>query len=160
MNKELLLSYGKRMHNAGYLREADGNLSVRCAAGASLYITSAGKNKGALRLFEIVEVGLHGKRSSGHEAPSSDLPIHLAIYRSCPKFGAVLHAHSPRAVRLAQSEGSGPELPCVEQPSQIPAHIAASRAVLLKNHGIYVAGKNLEEAWRLLEKIERPTAKT
>lgn len=148
------------MHEKGYVKESEGNLSVRCPGGRSFYITPTGFHKGELRAMDILEIGLHGKRSGGFREPSSDLEIHLSLYRTYPWVGAVLHAHSPRAVELAGSgtfSGSSPECPpIVSREEDIPDAISKAGSVLLKNHGIYAAGKNLKEAFERLERVENP----
>lgn len=153
--RELLITYGRLLHDKGYAKEAEGNLSIRAPGGFSIYITPTGFDKGELKLSSVVEVGLHGKRSGGYLDPSSDLEIHLGIYRLCPSVKAVLHTHSPRAVRLAQEGASLPGLPCVDGEEAIPKAVQTSGAALLKGHAVYIAGKDLEACFKKLEEIER-----
>lgn len=75
----------------------DGNLSARCSDGGVL-ITPSGVYKGDLEEDMLLEVDLEGRVLSGTGRPSSESPMHLALYRTRPEVGGVVHTHAPYSV--------------------------------------------------------------
>lgn len=63
-----------------------------------------------LRVDSMVVLTLDGKVVEGDLKPSSDTPTHLALYRSFPEIGGVVHTHSPHATGWAQANR---DIPCL-----------------------------------------------
>lgn len=63
-----------------------------------------------LKPEHLVIVDLDGRIVEGQYKPSSDVATHLALYRSFPKIGGVVHTHSRFATAWAQA---GREIPCL-----------------------------------------------
>ncbi len=150
-----------------------GNLSVRADNG-DIWITPAALDKGDLRPEQVVCVRTDGAAERAHR-PSSELPFHRAIYQARPDLGAIVHAHPvnlvafslvhqapdtkllPPVYRLCGEVGFAPyALPGSEQ---LGANIAQTFArgfscVILENHGVVTAGKNLREAFQRFEALE------
>src|SRR5882724_4803542 len=82
-----LVEYGRMLHAQGFVAATDGNLSVRLDAERVL-ITPTGFSKGMMRPQDMVVVDLHGKKLSGAYNPSSEIVMHLTIYRMRPDVGA------------------------------------------------------------------------
>jgi len=84
----------------GLIAGADGNLSVRIGP-ERLLVTPRGCLKGELEPEDLVEVGLDGRRLDGSREATTELDLHLRIYRCRPDCGAVVHAHPPAATGFA-----------------------------------------------------------
>ena len=87
----------RQIAQAGYVAANDGNLSARCSDGGVL-ITPSGVYKGDLEEDMPLEVDLEGRVLSGTGRPSSESPMHLALYRTRPEVGGVVHTHAPYSV--------------------------------------------------------------
>jgi L-fuculose-phosphate aldolase len=90
----------RRLWEAGLIAGADGNVSVRLTADRIL-VTPRGRLKADLAPEEMVEVSLDGAPLSGSQRATTELDLHLRIYRKSPGAGAVVHAHPPTATGFA-----------------------------------------------------------
>lgn len=166
---------GRQLAQAGYVAANDGNLSVRCPDGRIL-ITPTGVYKGELTEELLLELTPEGEvTGQGLLGPSSETPMHLALYAACPEIGAVVHTHSPHAVCMAaQGEnlirpltadavihlGRVPVLPYLplgtEKLAQEVAQVGqnGAKAVLLACHGAVTWGENLDQAWFRAQALE------
>jgi L-fuculose-phosphate aldolase len=163
---------GRRMYEKGFVAANDGNLSVRLDAG-SVLTTPTGVSKGFMTAESMVVVALDGRPLSDGK-PSSEIPMHLFIYRERPEVQAVVHAHPLHAtgfataglsledcvaaeiiltigsIPLAQyGTPSTPKLPDTLRP-----YIRHHDAFLLANHGAVTVGKDLWEAYYKMERLE------
>jgi L-fuculose-phosphate aldolase len=160
-----------RLFEAGLLRGTAGNLSAR--AGGLVAVTPTGVDYRRLEAGSVAVVGPDGRQVEGELAPSSELPLHLAVYRARPDVGAVVHTHSRFATTFAVL---GQELPAVhyllahagrrvrvapyatfgsgELADACVAALAGDRAVLLANHGVVAVGSDLERALLAAEAVE------
>jgi L-fuculose-phosphate aldolase len=97
-----IVDAGQRLGARGLIAGGEGNLSVRLGDGRVL-ITPAGRRKDELRPEELVVVGHDGRAPRVAEVglrPSSDLALHLEVYRARPDAVAYVHAHLPAAMAL------------------------------------------------------------
>ena len=74
----------------------DGNLSVRLDD-ERILVTPTGMSKGAMRPSDMVVVDPEGRRLSGTRNVSSEIGMHLLIYRLRDDINAIVHAHPPTA---------------------------------------------------------------
>jgi L-fuculose-phosphate aldolase len=159
------------VHHAGLLRPdglvvgTAGNLSIR--SDDLVAITPSSVDYDALDAGLICVVGLDGEIVEAARAPSSELPMHLAVYGATDA-AAIVHTHAPYATTLATVVD---ELPAIHYmiaelggPVRVASYatfgsdeLAASvmdaldgrSAVLLGNHGTLTIGDSLEQAyWR------------
>lgn len=150
----------------------DGNLSVKL--NDKIIITPTMKSKGFLKVNDLVTTDLKGKRIEGKLKPTSELLLHLFVYKKRQDVGAVIHAHPPYGTALAVAGMELPEnvLPEVflslgkiplasygtpstqELSDSISRLILKHDAILLKNHGILAVGRELEQAYFKLERVE------
>ena len=159
------------VHHAGLLRPdglvvgTAGNLSIR--SDDLVAITPSSVDYDALDAGLICVVGLDGEIVEAARAPSSELPMHLAVYGATDA-AAIVHTHAPYATTLATVVD---ELPAIHYmiaelggPVRVAPYatfgsdeLAASvmdaldgrSAVLLGNHGTLTIGDSLEQAyWR------------
>ncbi len=169
----LLVQYMHRIYDRGLTTTSGGNLSV-CDSDGTLWITPAGIDKGSLKPEDIVCVHPDGSIDGQHR-PSSELPFHSMIYRTCPDIKAIIHAHpvapvafsmlrrSPRSDLVGSISRRRPKVSVA--PYDIPgsqelgeklsrAFLPDKDTVFLENHGVCVAGKDLFEAFDRFERIE------
>jgi L-fuculose-phosphate aldolase len=145
---------------AGLVVGTSGNVSVR--DGDRVLLSSKGAALGALTAGDVAAVNLSGEVLVG--APTSELGLHLAIYRRYDA-GAIVHTHAPRGTALACVVD---ELPVVhyqllalggaiqvapfaafgtaELASAVTDALAGRTAALLANHGTVTYGATLAEA--------------
>jgi len=168
--REQILEAGRRLKERFFVAANDGNISARLAEGLFL-VTPSGVNKGDLRPDMLVTVDAAGAVVAGSLKPTSELKMHLAIYRQRPEVGAVVHAHPPTAtgfatagIRLDQ-EVILPEVifglgsigfaeygtPSTDEvPQAVEREIGSCEALLLANHGaLTVGGTVLQACFRM-----------
>lgn len=148
---EAFRQVGRLLWEAGLVSSHGGNLSVRLADGR-LVITRHGCRLGLIGAEDLVRVG-RGGRTEGE--PSLDTAIHRAIYKAT-EAGAVVHAHPLHAIALSllsstiepqDWEGQhylGPV--AVVEGAGIEAALRDKAIVLVRGHGSYARGADLEEA--------------
>lgn len=170
--REQICAIGRRIYQNGFAAANDGNISVRC--GDRVITTPTGVSKGFLQPDMLVEVNLEGGVLTGSLQPSSELKMHLEVYRQRSDARAVVHAHPPYATAFA-IVGRVPDQPIIAEavvtvgpvalapyatPStpgvarSIAPYLAAHDAILLSNHGALTYGADLETAYWRLESLE------
>jgi len=151
-----------------------GNVSARDPASGLVVIKPSGIPYDTLRPEDHIVVNLQGDVVEGTLKPSSDTASHLYIYRHRPDVNGVVHTHSPYATAFAAlgrpipvcltaiaDEFGGP-IPCAgfaliggeEIGQQVIEHIGSSRAVLLKQHGVFTIGPTAEAAVKAAVMVE------
>lgn len=169
-----MVTIGARLYERGLIVAAEGNLSVRLADG-SILVTPAGMCKGRMAPEDMVVVNSGGDQQTGSRKPSSELKMHLTAMAKRPDVGACVHAHPPYATAFAVAGialadcilpevvatlGSIP-LAAYATPStaavgeSIEKYLERFDAFLLKNHGVLTIGRDLEDAYRKMEIVER-----
>jgi L-fuculose-phosphate aldolase len=169
-----IVEYGRRLYERSLVGGTEGNLSVRLTKDKIL-ITPRNKNKGFLKIQDMVVLSTTGKVVSGKNEPSTEYQAHLEVYAQRPDINAVCHAHPLYATGfavdgIALDKPTLPEI--VISLGQIPIAdygtpgtpelarnirglIKLHDALLLKNHGVLTVGTNLEEAFNRMETVER-----
>ena len=79
-----MVVFGQMLHQRGYVAATDGNLSARLSDGR-IVVTPTGMSKSMLRASDMVVVDLEGRRLAGKRNVSSELAMHLLIYRLAPR---------------------------------------------------------------------------
>lgn len=151
-----------------------GNVSLRDQESGLVLIKPSGIRYEALRPEHMVIVDLEGKVVEGTLKYSSDTASHLFIYRARTDVNGVVHTHSPYATAFAAvgrpipvyltahgDEFGGPircggfALIGGEEIGKIVVEtIGSSRAVLLKNHGVFTIGPSAEAAVKAAVMVE------
>lgn len=168
-----IVEIGRRLHQRAYVASNDGNISVRLDA-ERLLTTPKSVSKGFMSPDMLVITDYAGRKMAGEREPSSELPMHLAVYRRRADVTAVVHAHPPvatgfavagipldRAV-LAEVVTTLGSIPIAEYgtPSTqeladaVDRHIAAHDGLLLANHGAITVAGGLLPAYYKMETIE------
>lgn len=89
-----ILEAGRRMYLRGFVNANDGNLSVRLSNNVIL-ATPSGVSKGFMTEDMLCKLDLDGNVLEGKLTPSSEIKMHLAIFRRSPSIISVCHAHPP-----------------------------------------------------------------
>ena len=99
-----MVRVGRLMWERGYVAATDGNLSARLGSNR-LLVTASGLSKGFLSDDDLIVIGLDGEPVSAYRArgkrPSSEISMHLEVYRQRPDVNAVVHAHPPLATAFS-----------------------------------------------------------
>ena len=172
-HREEIVRFGRMLHQRGYVASTDGNLSVRLGPDTILS-TPTCISKGMMEPEDMVVVDARGRRVSGTRACSSEIGMHLLIYRMRPDVNGIVHAHPTTAtgyaaagvqmnealisevvlslgsIPLAQYGTPGtPELADALEPL-IPDH----DAIIMANHGVVTYGETLLRAYMNMETVE------
>ncbi len=162
-----VLNTARRMLADGLAKGKQGNVSTRLPAGDRIAITPSAIPYDELSPEDIAMVDLGGRQFEGAWRATSELPLHLAIYRTRPDVGAVLHAHAPYCSVLAAINEPIPLLlieaaavlgrPVPLAPFAPPGTdtlgtsaaetLEAGFAVLLAQHGLVTVGPDLERSY-------------
>jgi L-fuculose-phosphate aldolase len=171
--KRDIIEVGRRIYNSGFVAANDGNISIRVNDNLVL-TTPTGVSKGFLTQDMIVTVDMDGKVISGNWRPSSELKMHLAVYRAREDIKSVVHAHPPYATAFAVA-GFALEKPIMpevvinlgwvpltqygtpsteEIPEAILPYLPCHDAFLLQNHGALTVGTDVYNALFKMETLE------
>jgi L-fuculose-phosphate aldolase len=168
-----LVRFSRLLYRLGYMPGTSGNLSVRLDA-SRLLVTPTGVSKFLLRPADMVIVDLAGKQLNGYRRMTSEVSMHLAVYRQRTDVTAVVHSHPPIATAFACVGRGLDEMLCQEAVMTLGVvplatyaatgteEVAASLtpfipdhdAILLANHGAVSYGRNLLEAFQKMEIVE------
>ncbi|HEY2433824.1 MAG TPA: class II aldolase/adducin family protein [Vicinamibacterales bacterium] len=168
-----IVEVGRRLYARGYTASNDGNISVRLDAGR-LLMTPKSVCKGFMTAAMMVVTDLDGKKIAGDRDPSSEMQMHLEVYRQRPDARAVVHAHPPIATGFAVAGipldravlaevittlGSVPiadyATPSTKElPEAVRKYVRAHDGMLLANHGALTIGADLFAAYYKMETIE------
>jgi L-fuculose-phosphate aldolase len=161
------------MYARRYTASNDGNISVRLGAGR-LLMTPRSVCKGFMTPDMMCITDLEGRKLQGERDPSSEMLMHLEVYRQRPDVQAVVHAHPPIATGFAVAGipldravlaevlttlGSIPIAAyatpsTAELPEAVRKYIRAHDGMLLANHGALTVGGDLFSAYYKMETIE------
>ncbi len=164
--REELVACGVRLLDKGILTQTSGNLSIRLSPEA-IAITPTSVEYDRMKPEDIVVCGLDGTVLQGTRPPSSETPLHAAVYQHRGDISAIVHTHSGNATTLAIL---GRPIPAVHyiiaslNTTTVPVapyatygtpELAASvrdtfqapcMAVLIANHGMVAGGRTLKQA--------------
>jgi L-fuculose-phosphate aldolase len=168
-----IVEVGRRMYARGYTASNDGNISVRIGDDR-LLMTPKSVCKGFMTPAMMCITDLSGRKIEGERDPSSEMLMHLEVYRQRPDAQAVVHAHPPIATGFAVAGipldravlaevittlGSVPiaeyATPSTrELPEAVRKYVKAHDGMLLANHGALTLGADLFSAYYKMETIE------
>lgn len=169
-----IVSIGKKLYDHELVAATDGNISFKMKTD-KIIITPGGHCLGTLDFNHMVHVNGNGQHTSGDLEPSSELPMHLEVYRQRPDVNAVIHAHPPitTAFTLVGGTLSDPVLPevilffgeipvanyatpsTIESAKSISALIKSHDVIVLDHHGAITVGDTLKDAYCKMEKLEQ-----
>ena len=168
-----IVEIGRRLYARGFCASNDGNISIRFSDNRVL-TTPKSVSKGFMTPDMMVVVDLDGKKVSGDREASSELLMHLEVYRQRPDAKAVVHAHPPLATGFAVAgvaleravlaevictlgsipivDYATPSTP--ELPAAVRQYIKAHDGLLLANHGALTVGPDVYGAYYKMETVE------
>ncbi len=168
-----IIACAKRAFDRGLVAATDGNISVRMDIDRVM-ITPGGTSFAHLNAGELAYLDINGNLLDYTYKPSSELPMHLEIYRQRPDIQAIIHAHPPysTAFTVAGMSMATPVLPEVvvmlgavptaeyatpsttESADVIRDLIKKHDVILLDHHGAVTCGETLDEAYFKMDKLE------
>jgi len=173
--KKEICEIGRRIYNKGMVASNDGNISVKLNDNEFL-CTPTGVSKGFMTPEYICKVDKDGKvlQANGKFKPSSEIKMHMRVYKERPDVKSVVHAHPMYATGFAiagipLAQPIMPEavisLGCVpiaeygtpstdEIPDAVSKYLQYYDAVLLENHGALTYSDSLLSAYHKMESVE------
>jgi L-fuculose-phosphate aldolase len=171
--KEQICEIGRRVYAKGFAAANDGNITVRLSDKEFL-CTPTMVSKGYLKPEDICKVDAEGKQLAGTKKRTSEVLLHLAVYKHRPDINAVVHCHPPHATAFAVAHEPIPKcvLPEVEVflgevpisvyetpggtkfADTIVPYVKDCNTILLANHGTVTFGPTLENAYFNTEIID------
>jgi L-fuculose-phosphate aldolase len=172
-HREEIVRYGRTLHERGLVAAMDGNLSVRLKD-EQILVTPTCVSKGNMRSADMVVVDMEGQRVSGRRNVTSEIGMHLLIYRMRPDIQAIVHAHPPTATGFAAAGIALTQplvcevvmgLGCIplarygtpgtsELARTLEPFVPHYDAILMSNHGVVAYGDTLERAYMKMETVE------
>jgi len=171
--KEQMCDIGRRIWQKGFCAGNEGNHSYRIGENRIL-CTPTGISKSALKPDDICTVDLEGKQVSGTRKRTSEINLHLAIYKARPDVRAVIHSHPPHATAFAVASVDLPT--CIHPEAEvflgavktakyvtpgdqrlgesILPYVKDSNTILLQSHGVVCFHPDLEQAYYQLEIVD------
>lgn len=171
--RDEIVRYGQMLHDRGFVAAMDGNLSVRLDEDRIL-VTPTCVSKGAMRPSDLVVVDRQGRRVAGKRDVTSEIGMHVLIYRMREDVRAIVHAHPPTATGFAAAGMALTEplvcevvmgLGCIplaqygtpgtsELAQTLEPFVPSYDAILMSNHGVVTYGDTLEHAYMKMETVE------
>ncbi|MFH1571144.1 MAG: class II aldolase/adducin family protein [Gemmatimonadota bacterium] len=164
---------GRRTYQSGFVAANDGNISARIGDNRVL-CTPTGVSKGFLTEDMLAICDLEGRQVSGSLKISSEIRMHLEVYKLRPDIHAVVHAHPPTATGFAVAgidltqcvlpevvvtlggiplaQYGTPGGPDIVEPMR--PLLEKYDAVLMANHGVVTLGKTVMDAHFKMETVE------
>jgi L-fuculose-phosphate aldolase len=153
-----------------FVRGSQGNASMRLGHDRIL-IKPSGKSFRDLNSSDFISVDMTGKVVKGFGEPSIETPVHLAVYKTRRDVNVVLHTHPLNVItfsslksplELLEVERNAGIVPFVkymkpgskELASAVSREIRQYDAVILGKHGLITVGKNVADAYDLIEVID------
>ena len=171
--KKEICEIGKKIYNLGFVAANDGNISVKVGPN-EFYCTPTGVSKGYMTPDMIIKIDADGNKLEGRLNPSSEIKMHMRVYKERPDVNAVVHAHPPVATAFTVANvpmdqyilpeailtiGNVPTCAygtpsTMEIPDSLMPYIQKHDAFLLKNHGALTVGNTLQRACFTMEEVE------
>lgn len=168
-----IVEVGRLVYQKGWVAANDGNISIRLDEGRVL-CTPTGVSKGMMHPDDLIICDMEGNKLQGRKERTSEILMHLTIYKLRPDVRAVVHAHPPVATGFATAgrplnEALLPEviigLGCVplaayglpgtpELTEPMLPYIPKYNALLMANHGAVSYGEEVFQAFFRMETVE------
>ena len=166
-SRDEIIQWGGRLFERHLVSGWGGNLS--CRSGRSRYLITGGHAAvGFLNTRDVVEIAAGGKAVKPEQRPSSETPLHLAVYAATDA-GAVIHVHPPEIIAYCRdrsefvplsfeeeySLGRVPVIPqhtpTVTDPAAVAEELRLHPVVILQGHGTVARGRDLMEAFLITD---------
>jgi L-fuculose-phosphate aldolase len=164
--RETICEVGRRLYGRGFAAANDGNISIRLGENRFL-CTPTGVSKGFLKPDDLCIVDQDGKQLAGTKKRTSEILLHLSVYKARPDIGGAVHCHPPHATAFAIVHEAIPKaiLPEVEVfLGEVPIaryetpgtqrfadtvlpYVNDANTIILANHGTIAYAKDLMTAY-------------
>jgi len=168
-----MICIGKKLYDRQLIAATEGNFSYRIDD-YRILATPSGLCKGELKTDDLVLINSHGKHLSGKHNVSTEIALHLEVFRQRPDVKACIHAHPTNCIALMLAGkkldkpllresvlllGKVPTTPYArpstsQVPESIRPYIQKTDCILLDHHGSLTVGRSLKEAYHKLEVME------
>ena len=176
IEKKEFIEFCKLLYTRDLVSGVGGNVSAKY--GDRIFVTPTGFSLNDVDSTNLSVVDVQGKLIDGAE-PTKDLDVHLEIFKTRPEFNVVCHVHGAHLIALSTLVDPGPNIlppvtpgfvylayPLAMTPFLIPGSkeltkavkkhftVTASRALMLKNHGLITIGKDFQDVLNIAEEID------
>jgi len=171
--RELMCEVGRRMYAREFVAAHEGNLSIRLDDG-NILCTPTMQCKGFLKPDELCVIDNEMNQISGPMKATSEIRLHLEIYRQRKDVCAVVHSHAPHATAFAVANRPFPcgvlaepelflgevglapfETPGTDEfAKSVSPFVQNTNAILLANHGVVTYAEDLEKALWMTEILD------
>ncbi|PIP19706.1 MAG: hypothetical protein COT38_02000 [Candidatus Omnitrophica bacterium CG08_land_8_20_14_0_20_41_16] len=169
--KNEIIKVGLRLYQTGLAVAKSGNISACLNDNKHILITASGTSLGSLKHKDIVKVDLDSGKAFGDVKPSSELLLHVLVYKNF-KAKTVIHCHPPlingyfavssdlRALTFETKFylGNVPvveqDTPTVTKPELVISALKTNNLVVLENHGTIAIADKFSDALSLTEALE------
>jgi L-fuculose-phosphate aldolase len=168
-----IVQIGRWIHGQGFVAAFDGNISARLDS-QRILSTPTTISKGMMQPDDLVICDYQGKKINGRRNVTSEIQMHLLIYRRRADVHGVVHAHPPTATGYAAAGLSLNKalisevvlsLGCIplarygtpgtpELTDALEPLVASHDAILMANHGVVTHGPDLMTAYFRMETVE------
>jgi L-fuculose-phosphate aldolase len=174
---DAILAAARRLVPDGLAVATSGNVSARDPSSGLIAVTPAGRPYDSMIAADIAVVDARGRLVRGDRRPTSELPLHVAVYGHDPTVDAIVHTHSPYAAAFAVARHPIPlvaneglfvgtyrvEIAAFAAPGtkalgraavELLRRYPSARAFLLANHGLVALGSSVRAAHDLAAQVE------
>ena len=168
-----IIEYCRKLISSGLTNGTAGNASIYDKKSGLIAISPTGINYETLEPQDVAIVNLEGKLLEGL-SPSSEIAMHLKPYQYREDIFAVLHGHTTYATVLAVMRcelpaidymiavAGGNNVRCARYATYGTEELAQNayeamkdrQAVILANHGLLTAARDIKNAYHIMEQVE------
>lgn len=168
-----IVEIGRRIHQLGFVAAFDGNISARLD-NHRILSTPTRISKGMMQPDDLIVIDYEGQKITGRRNVTSEIAMHLLIYKRRGDANGVVHAHPPTATGYAAAGLSLNKalvsevvlsLGCIplarygtpgtpELTEALRPLVSSYDAILMANHGVVTFGPDLETAYFKMETVE------
>jgi len=172
-HKSDIIEVCRRVYAKGWVAANDGNVSIK-VSDSTIICTPTGMSKGYITAEQLIKVDMMGNKIEGELEPSSEVKMHIDVYKNKPGINAVVHAHPTFATGYAVAgipleECVIPEIiislgsipltkygtpSTMEIPENIRSYLKEHNVFLLQNHGALSIGEDVYKAYYRMESLE------
>lgn len=172
--KAQILWVAKEMLRTGLVEGTAGNLAGRLPDG-NVVLTPSSLDYTEMTLDDLVVCDLEGTVVEGTRSPTSEKALHLAVLAAYPELHATMHCHAKFATMFAITRRPipavveefdvyvGGDVECAEYretgsqalADEVAARLGSKAALLMANHGLFAAGKDPKDAFKVASLVER-----
>ena len=171
--REQIVAYGRKMIDDGLVKGTGGNLSIFNRGEELVAISPAGMDYFDINSEDVVIVNLSGEVVDSGNRPSSEIDMHLMLYKKREDISSVIHTHSICTSSISCLRVgippvhyligfAGKDVRCAEYATYGTKELAVNacmamegrKAALLANHGLVAGADTLKQAFDIAEIVE------